>query len=278
MDVLVMGGGGSLGRLVCQQLTLRGHRAIPIGRRDGDLRDPAVIARAGAKLIINCAGASVAMALGRGWRGYRAVDVPIGLAAIEAAKRTQARLVYVSVHHTAALRHTAYVDAHERVAEAMRDVDGAVVRPTGFFSAITNAFLPMAKRGFLLDIGDGHPRTNPISDHDLAEIVADVALGGDGPRDVSVGGPEVMTRREMIETIGAAAGRRVRTIGVPVWLMRANAALFRLVHPRMGQFTQFVCGLAQHEVIAPALGTTRLSDYLQSPEVVGLRTAAKISA
>ena len=262
MDVLVLGGGGSLGRLVCAQVAARGHRAIPLGRRDGDLRDPAIVARAGAPLIINCAGASVQMGFGYGWRGYRAVDVPIGLAAIEAAKRTRARLVYVSAHHNAALRRTAYIDAHERVAEAMGDVDGAVVRPTGFFSAIAGAFLPMAKRGRMFDVGDGRARTNPISEHDLAEIVADVALGGDGPRDVSVGGPEVMTRREMLERVAAAAGYRAKVTGMPLALCKLNAALLRAVHPRMGQFVQCVVGLAQHDLIAPACGTTKLAEYV----------------
>ncbi|HEX5058980.1 MAG TPA: NAD-dependent epimerase/dehydratase family protein [Kofleriaceae bacterium] len=264
MDVLVIGGGGALGRLVCSQLTARGHRALAIGRRDGNLRDPALIARAGAPLIINCAGASVQMGLGHGWRGYRAVDVPIGLAAVEAARRTKARLVYVGVHHPPALRATAYVDAHERVAEAMADIDGAVVRPTGFFSAISGAFLPMAKRGRMFDVGDGSARTNPICERDLAEIVVDVALGGDGPRDVSVGGPEVMTRREMLERVASAAGYRANVTGMPLALCKLNAALLRAVHPRMGQFVQFVVGLAQHDVIAPACGTTKLGDYVAS--------------
>lgn len=278
MDVVVIGGGGALGRLVCNQLAARRHRAIPLGRRDGKLRDPALIARAGAPLIINCAGASVHMGLGKGWRGFRAVDVPIGLAAIEAARRTNARLVYVSAHHPPALRDTAYIDAHERVAEAMTDVDGAVVRPTGFFSAITSAFLPMAKRGRMFDVGDGRARTNPISEHDLAEIVVEVALGGDGPRDVSVGGPEVMSRRDMLERIAGAAGYRAKVTGMPLALCKLNAALLRAVHPRMGQFVQFVVGLAQHDVIAPACGTTKLADYVAqsfvSPDVVGRRTIA----
>jgi uncharacterized protein YbjT (DUF2867 family) len=69
MDALVIGGGGALGRLVCGQLAVRGHRAVPLGRRDGDLRDASLIARAGAPVIINCAGASVAMGPGHGWRG-----------------------------------------------------------------------------------------------------------------------------------------------------------------------------------------------------------------
>jgi uncharacterized protein YbjT (DUF2867 family) len=276
----VIGGGGALGRLVCGQLEARGHRALALGRKDGDLRDPAVIARAGAPLIINCAGASVAMALGRGWRGYHAVDVPIGLAAVAAAHRTNARLVYVSVHHNAAIRRLAYVDAHERVAEAMSRVDGAVIRPTGFFSAITSAFLPMARRGRMLDIGDGRARTNPISEHDLAEIVCDVALGGDGPRDVSVGGPEVMSRREMIERVAAAAGFKANVTALPFVLAKLNATLLRALHPRMGQFMQFVVGLAQHDLIAPSCGTTKLADSVaaltrasyESPDVVGRRT------
>jgi uncharacterized protein YbjT (DUF2867 family) len=262
MDVLVLGGGGALGRLVCGQLTTRGHRAIPFGRRDGNLRDPSIIARAGAPLIINCAGASVQIGFGHGWRGYRAVDVPIGLAAIEAARRTKARLVYISTHHAPAMRGTPYVEAHERVAAAMKDLDGAVIRPTGFFSAITGTFLPMARLGRMFDVGNGKARTNPICERDLAEIVVDVALGGDGPRDVTVGGPEVMTRREMLERVAESAGYRAKVTAVPVGLAKLNAALLSVVHPRMGQFVKFAIGLAQNDIIAPACGTTKLGNYV----------------
>lgn len=261
MDVLVIGGGGMLGSLVCRELERRGQRAIPLGRRDGDLRDANVIARAGASLIVNCAGASVALGLGRGWRGYGAVDVPIGLAAIEAAKRTNARLVYVAVHHPPALRGTAYVDAHERVADAMRDVDGCVVRATGFYSAYT-ALLPMAQKGLLFDIGSGRTRTNPICERDLAEIIVELSLDPKGPRELAAGGPQVMTRRQILEQVASAARRPVRIRGLPVWLARINGALVRVAHPRIGQFLQFAVGLARHDAIAPALGTTTFAQYL----------------
>jgi uncharacterized protein YbjT (DUF2867 family) len=247
-----------------------------MGRKDGNLRDPAVIAAVRAPVIVNCAGASVAMGLGHGWRGYRAVDTPIGVAAAEAARRTNARLVYVGVHHPAALRGTAYVDAHEQVVHAMRDLDGAIVRATGFFSAFAS-LLPLARRGVLFDVGDGRARTNPICERDLAEIVVDVALGGEGPRDISAGGPDVLTRRELFQIIAAAADRRVRIGGVPVWMASIGAAATRVLHPRIGQFMQFAVGLARHDVIAPALGTTRFADYVASYEsldVGGRRTAA----
>jgi len=272
MDVLVLGGGGGLGRLVCAELAARGHRIQTVPR--GEARDAAALARAatrggaigadeparGGIAIVNCAGASVAMGLGHGWRGYRAVDTPIGLAAAAAARRTGARLVYVGVHHPPALARGAYVDAHERVAAAMRDLDGVVVRATGFFSAYA-ALLPLARRGILADIGDGRARTNPIDERDLAAIVADAALGG-GPREVAAGGPEVMTRGRIFELVAERAGRRVRMVRVPAWLGGAAGAALRVVHPRMGQFTRFAAGLARHDAIAPALGTRTLASYL----------------
>jgi hypothetical protein len=78
-----------------------------------------------------------------------------------------------------------------------------------------------------------------------------------------------MSRREMLERVAGAAGYRATVTAMPLALCKLNAALLRAVHPRMGQFVQFVVGLAQHDIIAPACGTTRLGDY-----VGGLRAAA----
>jgi uncharacterized protein YbjT (DUF2867 family) len=252
MDVLVLGARGTLGKLVHEQVAARGHRAIA-GKRGEPLPR--------AEVIVNCAGASVAMELGHGWRGYRAVDVPIGLGAVEHARATGARLVYVAAHHTPALRRCAYVDAHERVAEAMTSVDGYVVRATGFY-AVFAQLRDLARHGWLVDIGDGRARTNPISEHDLAKVVTDVALAASGPRAIAAGGPEVMTRRELFELVAAAANRRVRIVRAPVWLARAGSAMLSLVHPRIGQFARFAAALATNDSIAPALGTTRLADYI----------------
>ena len=137
MGIVVLGGTGNLGKLVVEELARRGENVRACGRKDGDARDPAVVTKLAdrASAIINCAGASVAMALGHGWRGYRAVDTPIGLASIEAARRTGARLVYVAVAHAPELASCAYIDAHEQVAAQMGDIDGVVVRPTGLFPA-----------------------------------------------------------------------------------------------------------------------------------------------
>jgi len=261
MDTLVLGAGGGLGGRVTGELAARGHTVRSVDRRTA--RDPEALARVarGCGALVDCAGASVAMGLGRGWRGYRAVDTPVGLAAVEAARAVGARMVYVGVAHSQAMARCAYIDAHERVATAMRQLDDAVVvRATGFFSAYA-ALLPMARRGFLIDIGAGTTRTNPIDDGDLAVIVAE-AVTGPGPREISVGGPDVMSRREIFERVAAVAGRRVRMLRVPAWLGGAGALALRAVHPRMGQFARFAALLARHDVIAPVGGTRSFAGYL----------------
>lgn len=263
MGIVVLGGTGNVGGLVAAELERRGETVRRCGRTDGDARDPEVVTRLaqGATAIVNCAGASVALGFGKGWRGYRGVDTPIGLASIEAARKTGARLVYVAVAHAPELARCAYIDAHEKVAAQMRDLDGVVVRPTGLYSAYAS-LLSLARRGLLVDLGTGSPRTNPIDDDELATIVAD-AVRGDGPREITCGGPDVMTRREIFELVARSAGQK-RVRGFPVWLARMNGALLRLVHPRLGQFVQFACGLAEYDVIAPVMGTKRFADHLDS--------------
>jgi uncharacterized protein YbjT (DUF2867 family) len=260
METLVLGARGGLGRLVVTELAARGHRTRTVSRREARDVDALAAAAKGVGAIVDCAGASIAMGFGHGWRGYRAVDTPLGLVAAAAARRVAARMVYVGVHHAPELADYAYVDAHERVVAAMRACDGVVVRATGFYSAF-GALVPLARRGILVDAGSGRARTNPIDEHDLAAIVAE-AVTGDGPREFSVGGPEVLTRAELFERIAAVAGRRVRIVRVPAWLAGAGSAMLRVVHPRIGQFAKFAVGLSRHDNIAPALGTTTLADYL----------------
>jgi uncharacterized protein YbjT (DUF2867 family) len=260
MDIVVIGAGGSLGQWVSAGLVERGHRVTPVARADA--RDPVAIARSAPSVIVDCAGASTALALGKGWRGFRAVDTPIGLAAVEAARRANARMVYAATHFAPAQRSTPYVDAHERVVAAMSSIDGCVVRSTGFFSAFAG-LVPLARRGVLLDLGDGRARTNPIDERDLADVLIDAALH-DGPRELVAGGPDVMTRAQLFELVAASAGRRVRLARVPRWLGRIGSLALRPFHPRISQFAAFACGLAAYDLVAPVRGTRRLADYLRA--------------
>ncbi len=279
-NLLVAGATGSLGRAVVAGALARGLTVralvrnpdrLPAALRGpavevvvGDARDPDVAARAvtGVDRIFSCAGASVLPSF-RGWRGYGAVDWPANRVLIDAAAVARARrFIYVSVHHPAAMARVPYIAAHERVAAHLQGagVDWAVVRPTGFFSAV-GVFVDLARRGKIPEVGGGGARTNPIADEDLADVCLDAVLS-DAPRlEVAAGGPDAMTRREIGELAFAALGKRPRFRYVPPWLARTGAWMLRPIHPRISQIASFITALGAHDIIAPAFGTRRLADH-----------------
>ena len=53
-----------------------------------------------------------------------------------------------------------------------------------------------------------------------------------------------------------------------MWLAKFGSAALCAVHPRMGQFARFATLLAQHDMIAPALGTMTLERYFDEPRAM----------
>src|SRR5262245_59278438 len=170
--LLIAGATGALGRAIATGALARG-RTVRVLVRDrarlapalrervdvvvGDARDPAAVgaAVAGVERVVSSVGASVMPGLGRGWRGYGAVDWPINRAVIDAAAAAGVRrFAYVSVPHPPAMARVPYIAAHERVVDHLRGgtLDWAVIRPTGFFSAV-NVYLEMARDGAIPEIG-----------------------------------------------------------------------------------------------------------------------------
>ena len=279
--LLVVGATGSLGRAVAETALARGGAQVRVLVRNpdrlpaslrgkvevvvGDAGDPRAAREAagGVDRVFSCAGASVMPGLGRGWRGYGAVDWTINRTLIDAAAEAHARrFVYVSVYHPPEMARLPYIAAHERVVAHLRGsgLGYGVVRPTGFFSTV-GVFVDMARKGAIPEIGaSASARTNPIADEDLAIVCAD-ALASDDPRlELEAGGPDIVTRREIGELAFAAVGRRPRFRHIPGWLARAGAWMLRPLHPRMSQFAAFVTALGAHDNVAPAHGTRRLAD------------------
>ncbi len=281
--VAVAGAGGTIGRHVVARLAARGTPVRALTRdaaalaRAGspaaelvscDLTRPATLRGAldGCTALVACAGASLALAPG-GRASYRTVDEAGTLALLAEAERAGvARMAYVSVFHTDATRDTPYVRAHEVAARAVlasTRLAGAVVRPTGCFSA----FLPIldaAGRGVAAVVGDGRARTNPIDERDVAAVLVEVLDGlerGDGAREVACGGPDVLSRRQVTELACAAHHRAARVREVPPGVLRAASGTVRLAHPRLGDLLAFATLVSLHEMVAPVRGTRRLAAY-----------------
>jgi len=129
------------------------------------------------------------------------------------------RFLYVSVHLEAGYRQTAYIQAHEEFVDALRrsGLNYSVIRPTGIFAAFGD-FVNLARKGLTTVIGDGRARTNPVHQADVAGKLLENLESG--PTELSVGGPEVFTRREIAELAFAVIGKRPRVLPVPAAAFR----------------------------------------------------------
>ena len=172
------------------------------------------------------------------------------------------KFVYVSAFNGAQLRHLDIVDAHEAFIEEL-EASGlafAVVRPTGYFSDMSEVF-EMARKGRVWLIGSGTNRVNPIHGADLAVVCADAVESAD--REIAVGGPQVMTWREMAQLAFEVLDQPARVTCIPVWLMRLAVRLVRLFNRHQGELLAFFTTMATTDMVAPETGTRTVEQHFK---------------
>ena len=271
------GATGRLGGHVVRELMRRGHRVRALSRAPGrlegvvdevfraDLTDPASLRGAceGVDAVLSCAGASLRMDDFRDRRRYRDVDLAGNLNLLERAEAAGVgKFVYVSLFGGEELAHTGYAAAHEGVVRALAasGLPHTVVRPTGFFSFFEE-ILKMARKGRGPVLGSGEARTNPVHEADVAEACASAVELPE--REVAVGGPEVYTRREIVEEAFRALGREPKLVHVPVWAFRGATALARPLNPRLHALLEFGVEVSRVDAVAPAYGTRTLGAHFR---------------
>lgn len=277
--VLVAGATGELGRHVARALKERGYavraltRSAARGReldgiadevRVGDATRPGTIEGlcAGVDRVFSCLGQSVSTDMANRGPGYHAIDYVGNHNLIEAARGAGVRrFVYVSVFGAERYPGLAYMRAHSDVERELiaSGLSYGFVKPTGFFSALS-ALLDMAAAGRGTLFGDGAARSNPIHDEDLAAVCAGL-VARDDDAVVELGGPEALTRREMLELAFAALGKPPRIMSIPPWSVGAIATLARPFAPRVAELMAFAGAMFTNDVVAPSVGTRRLGDY-----------------
>ena len=194
---------------------------------------------------------------------FQDVDHRGNLNLLEAAQRAGvSKFLYVSVLHGPDLRHLAIVEAHEDFVDALKasGIDYAVLRPTGFFSDMGEV-LKMAQRGRVYLLGHGHNRINPIHGADLADVCVDALAAS--RREIDVGGPEILTHREIAELAFQVLDRPKRITAVPVWVMKAAVATTKLFNRRQGALLAFFLTAMTSDAVAPPTGTHALGAYFK---------------
>lgn len=149
-------------------------------------------------------------------------------------------------------------------------VPWVTIRPTGFFSDMWEMFA-MARGGTVWSLGSADLAFNPISPEDLGEFtVRSVLDDRNVGRPLPVGGPQVLSMRDVAAAAGRVLGRRVRVRELPLWAARALAGAIRPFDRNAWELAQFFVWNAEEirrhggSVQAPAFGERRLEDYFRS--------------
>lgn len=233
--VTVLGGGGFIGRYVCEQLLKYGVRLrvaqrtprqayflqplAAVGQLDlmkVDMTRPDTLERAidGAWGVVNLVGAFGG--------NLQAIHVDSAGRAAELATETGAEsFVHLSAINADPASPSFYGSTKGRGEAAVRAEfeNATIIRPSLVFGQedqLTNRFAGMARLPFLPVLA-GARRFQPVYVRDLGQAVALATLDPEehGGRTYEIGGPQVMTMRELNAAIAEAAGQKPAIIELP---------------------------------------------------------------
>jgi NADH dehydrogenase len=232
--VTVFGGGGFIGRYVCEFLLRSGVR-VRVASRDprqayfiqplgqvgqfgfakADIGDPASVAAAvhGASAVVNLCGS---------FRGMRAVHVEGARNVARAARDAGAKaLVHVSAIGADPNAESLYGRTKAEGERALREAlaDATIVRPSLVFGPednLTNRFAAMAQLPFLPVIAAGR-KFQPVYVRDLARAVAMAALDPArfGSNTYEIGGPTRLSMKALHEVILEITGQTPEIVVIP---------------------------------------------------------------
>ncbi len=251
--VTIFGGSGFLGRHVVRALARRGYRVRVACRRpdlafhlqplggvgqvmavQANLRNRASVDRAvaGADHVVNLVG--IPYETGR--QRFPAIQGFGARAVAEAARAAGATLVHVSAIGADADSPSSYARSKAEGERAVREtVPGAIIlRPSILFGPGDGFFEKFAGLSTITPvlplIGGGHTRFQPAYVGDVAEAVARAVEGrATAGATYELGGPEVMSFRQCMETMLAVIHRRKLLVPVPFFLARWKAAFLGLL-------------------------------------------------
>ncbi|WP_449044624.1 complex I NDUFA9 subunit family protein [Paracoccus versutus] len=239
--VTIYGGSGFLGRQIARIMAAQGWRIrvavrrpneagvvrtygapgqvepVPCNVRD-DLSVTACMADADA--VINCVGIMVR----EGRNTFDAIhEEAAGRIARIAAETGVRHFVYVSAigaDPDSDSRYAASKGRGEAAVLAHRP-DAVILRPSVMFGPddhFYNRIASMTRLGPILLVPGARTPMQPVYVEDVAQAAAMAAAGQARPGIYELGGPDVLTMREVAQQVLVATGRRRAIVGLPHWL------------------------------------------------------------
>lgn len=271
-------------RAACRRPDLAGHLQ-PMGRVgqihavQSNLRYPASIARAveGASLVVNAVG----ILAPSGRQTFNSLHVAGARAVAKAAREAGvSRLVHISAlgaDPKAAAKY-ARSKAEGEAAVLEEFPDAVILRPSVIFGPedeLFNRFAAMAETSPVLPlIGGGRCKFQPVFVGDLAQAVAAIASGtGRSGTIYEIGGPEVMSLRQILDATQEWSGRRRRYLPMPFWLAKLAALLTKPLPGALRPLTVDQVRMLQRDCVvstaAATDGRTLAGLGIERPHAVG---------
>lgn len=193
---------------------------------------------------------------------YMDVDFQGNMNLLENAKKNGVKkFIYVSALNGEKIKHLKIAQAKELFVDELikSGLDYCILRPNGFFSDMTE-FLKMAKKGTVNLFGDGSYKMNPIHGEDLASVCVEAIILKD--KIVEVGGPEVLSHKEIAELAFNTLNKKPKIKYMPDWLRRLVIWVMKTFtsSKTYGPVEFFMTVLAM-DMVAPIYGKHTLGSY-----------------
>jgi NADH dehydrogenase len=280
--VTVFGGSGFLGRNVVRALCKRDYRVRVAVRRpelagylqpsgkvgqvhvvQANLRYPASVETAlrDSHVVINLVGI---LAEG-GAQSFDAVQAKGAETIAKAAATVGARMVHVSAIGADAESPSAYARAKAAgEAAVLAAVPSAIIfRPSVVFGPedqFTNRFAALARMSPVMPLIGGETKMQPVYVGDVATAIADAVDGkAKAGATYELGGPEVLTMREIIEAILEITDRKPMLVPLPFGLARLQANFLQFAPGLLKLTPDQVKLLARDNVVSDAAKTAGLT-------------------
>lgn len=255
--VTIYGGSGFVGRYVARRMAKEGWRVRVAVRRPNEaifvrpygvvgqvepvlcnIRDDASVRAAlqGADAVVNCVG--ILNAVGK--NGFDAVQAEgAGRVARLAAEEGVAHLVHVSAIGADAASDSDYArsKAAGEAAVIAAFPSAVILRPSVIFGAddqLFNRFAGLSKFGPVYPIVGGNTRMQPVFVDDVAAAAVKGLTGDAAPGIYELGGPDVMTLRQIVQQMLDTIHRRKLIVNLPFWLGGLGASVMGVVQMLTG--------------------------------------------
>jgi NADH dehydrogenase len=250
--ILLIGSTGNLGGRIAHRLVDHGlaFRALVRPGTDpgavhalateivrGDLRDPETLVPAltGIETVISSAHSLDRIMAGQTDVSIESVDRQGNANLVAAAAAAGvSRFIFVSFPGPVLASRTPFAEAKRETEELLRaaPMHEIIVRPDAYQEPWLSA-----ERGFdwpsgtVTIFGSGDGRAAYIAMDDVAEAIVRLSTLTDAPRLVDLGGPEAMSRNELVEAFERATGRPLKQRRVPRPVLRVGSVGLRRLKP-----------------------------------------------